>query len=359
MKLKKWMTVGAVLVGGIAQAHVPVGSEGLDPRLAQQLDQVCGTFGASYVDATHWTLFHKRDIATDIQYLCLDSDCGPARLKDGYFQRDVSAQLNTAHRLAALRNGPRSGRALESAAVTLSSKTCPMGDPAFAPDATSGLDIVLTIEKTTSSLPGGYPTMGAVVQSYAADGTYTYRGAGGPNQLQGPGTYTYVKTSHNTAMEDAMQSSDFFTLPYHMEYTFTRPDSGHWVQQFAGGLIVFEGSFATSPTDSSGQWAPHSLAGSRITLLSSGADHHPCFELVRTRYDATTFSSRNLGADATTLGTYVVHWMSARSLVEEESDANALRLVRVYTFTHARGGGWQETDVASGERVQGFFRYND
>jgi hypothetical protein len=360
MNLNGLALFAAIVISGTVEAHGSGGSEIPEWSSTEQLEQICGTFGSSYVDATHWTLFRKRSgSATQPVFLCLDNDCGPATLQDGYFQREVAGELNSAHGLTAKTSSPRDPRVLQSARVDLSTKTCPMGNPAFAPDSTVGLDVVLTIEKTTSSLPGGFPTMGAVGQSYGADGTYVYQGAGGPNQLKGTGTYTYAKSSHSTAVEDAMQSSDFFTLPYRMEYTFQRPDSGRWIQNFAGGLIVFEGSFTISRTNSQQQWAPDSFTGARITLLSSATDEHTCFELVRSRYDTTTYSARTLGVRAHRQGSYVIHKLSARSVVEEDSDTSGLRYVRVYTFTDPRGGRWQETDATTDERTEGVFRYND
>jgi hypothetical protein len=358
MKLKRFIALAATVAAATAHAH-GTESPSRDVRLARQLDEICGTFGASNIDTNHWTLFRKRTggFAQTI-WLCLDGDCAPARLADGYYRRDVTAELNHVYRLTAKVARAHDVRAIESTSIDLTSKTCPMGDPAFAPDSTAGLDIVLSIEKTQSSLPGGFPTMGAVVQSYASDGTYAYEGAGGPNQLKGAGTYTYAKSSRNTAVEDAMQSSDYFTLPYHMEYTFERPDAGHWIQYFAGGMIVFQGSFATSPSNSVEQWAPWSIAGARVTLLSSN-DDQPCFELVRIRYADSTYVARERGSSDAVQGNYVIHKLSARSLVEEGSNASGVAYVRVYTFTHARGGEWEEANAVTGEKTRGTFRFED
>ncbi len=231
--------------------------------------------------------------------------------------------------------------------------------PSLAPDSTVGLDIVLTIESTESTLPGGFPTMGAVVQSYAADGSYIYRGAGGPNQLQGTGTYTYTKTGSNTASEDAVQNSDHFTLPYHMEYTFDRPTSGHWIQYFAGGLIVFKGSFATSLTHSKEQWAPENFSDTRITLTSD-EDERCGVQFKRLKYTDTTYSfqtsSRIQSDDSKNgSGTYVLTKMSARSLVEEGTNTNGTQYVRVYTFSSHHEGVWQEANIADGTRTNGTF----
>jgi hypothetical protein len=358
MKLNWSVVLVATVVVRIAHAH-GADDPTHDPALVRQLDEICGTFGASNVDTNHWTLFRKRSgEAGQLLSLCLDDDCGPATLTDGYFQRDVAAELNHVYRLTAKVAKGRNTQAVERSSIQLTSKTCPMGNPAFAPDSTAGLDIVLTIEKTQSSLPGGFPTMGAVVQSYANNGTYAYHGAGGPNHLQGPGTYTYSKVSRSTAVEDAMQSSVSFTLPYHMEYTFERPDAGRWIQHFAGGLIVFAGSFATSSSNATRQWAPSSLAGVRMSLLGNDVGQPP-FERLRIRYADSTYVARERGSHDSKQGSYVVHKMSARSLVEEGTDASGQKYVRVYTFANARGGEWQEANVLTGERTHGLFRFDD
>jgi hypothetical protein len=222
----------------------------------------------------------------------------------------------------------------------------------LAPASTAGLDIVLTIEHTESSLPGGFPTMGAVRQTYAADGTYTYAGFGGANHLSGTGTYTYTRTGPDSASEDAVQYSDFFTLPYHMEYTFVTPTAGRWKQLFAGGLIVFEGSFATSPSNTHNQWAPDSLVG--VTFIVAGRNAAETGVLTLINYQTTNYTARTLGVRQADVGTYVGRKMSARSLVVEMQGAGGL-LVRSFTFTSGLGGYWKATRAVDGTTSEGHF----
>jgi hypothetical protein len=221
-----------------------------------------------------------------------------------------------------------------------------------APATSAGLDIVLTIERTESTLPGGFPTMGAVRQSYGDDGTYTYEGHGGPNHLSGHGTYTYSRTGPNTASEDAVQYSELFTLPYHMEYTFLTSHSGTWKQHFAGGLIVFEGSFATSPSDSREQWAPDILAGATVILGSY--DKHRQFLLATVTHRRTSYVERVIGTRRAKAGTYFATRMSARGLVTENTGADGLQ-VRSYTFTNSLGGYWKATSTGNGTTSEGVF----
>ncbi|MBE0365752.1 hypothetical protein PULV_b0403 [Pseudoalteromonas ulvae UL12] len=114
----------------------------------------------------------------------------------------------------------------------------------LAPESLSGLNVALTIDSAKSLSPDGYPTSGLVVQTYAQDGQYAAKGIGQGN-IDSIGRYQYQRISANTAVETAMQTSDFFTLPYTMVYTFTSADSGLWYQNFANGTIIFEGRFKT------------------------------------------------------------------------------------------------------------------
>ncbi len=223
--------------------------------------------------------------------------------------------------------------------------------PGLAPASTAGLDVVLTIEHTESSLPGGFPTMGAVTQTYAADGSYVYSGFGGPNHLTGTGTYTYVKTGQNTATEDAVQYSSFFTLPYHMEYTFRTPSTGQWKQYFAGGLIVFEGSFASSPSSSRVDWAPRELAGATLILLTADEQH---FGISIISHRVASYHARDGRTNRIETGTYAAQRMSARSLVVENTGPDG-QIVRSLTFASRSGGAWKGTRLLDGTRSEGFF----
>lgn len=121
-------------------------------------------------------------------------------------------------------------------------------DEQTAPASNAGLHVALIIKSAIApGLPAGsYPAAGLVLQSYSSDGTLKFQGFG-PGTLNSRGTYSYRKVSANTAVEETVQTSDFFTLPYTMVYTFKTPNSGTWYQDFANGLIRFSGSFDTFP----------------------------------------------------------------------------------------------------------------
>lgn len=139
------------------------------------------------------------------------------------------------------------GQALLSGSFT-TAPSQPAADQQLAPATNAGLHVPLIIKSavSTSLPPGSFPSAGLVLQTYAADGTLTFQGFG-PGNLNSKGTYTYRRVSANTAVEETLQTSDFFTLPYTMVYTFKTANSGVWYQNFANGLIRFSGSFDTFP----------------------------------------------------------------------------------------------------------------
>lgn len=139
------------------------------------------------------------------------------------------------------------GQAVLSGSFTTSPST-PAPDQQLAPATNAGLHVPLVIKASTSPAlpPDAYPRAGLVLQTYAADGTLTFRGFG-PGTLDSTGTYTFKRLSANTAVEEAIQTSSLFTLPYTMVYTFLTPRSGVWYQNFANGLIRFSGTFDTFP----------------------------------------------------------------------------------------------------------------
>lgn len=121
------------------------------------------------------------------------------------------------------------------------------GATPMAPDTNTGLHHALIIKSTLSDLPpDSYPRAGLVVQTYQEDGTMTFVGTG-PGTINSTGTYTFKKVSPNTAVEEAIQTSAFFTLPYTMVYTYETTSSGTWEQNFANGLIQFSGTFDSFP----------------------------------------------------------------------------------------------------------------
>lgn len=117
----------------------------------------------------------------------------------------------------------------------------------IAPETNAGTYQALIIKAAVSDLaPESYPRAGLVVQSYQADGTMTFKGFG-PGTLDSTGTYSFKRVSANTAVEEVVQTSAFFTFPYTMVYTYLTATSGTWEQNFANGLIKFSGTFDSFP----------------------------------------------------------------------------------------------------------------
>lgn len=139
------------------------------------------------------------------------------------------------------------GQATLSGSFT-TSPSAPSAEQQLAPATNAGLHVPLIIKRAVSPTvpPDRYPAAGLVLQSYAADGTLTLRGFG-PGNLDSTGTYVYKRLSANTAVEETVQTSNFFKLPYTMVYTFKTANSGTWYQNFGNGLIYFSGTFDTFP----------------------------------------------------------------------------------------------------------------
>ncbi len=117
----------------------------------------------------------------------------------------------------------------------------------LAPETNAGLNVALFIKNAESNLPPDvYPKKGIALQTYAQDGTFLIKGYG-PLTLDSHGTYNYKKISANTAVEEAIQINNLFTLPYTMVYTFETPTSGTWFQNLGNGFITFTGTFETAP----------------------------------------------------------------------------------------------------------------
>lgn len=116
-----------------------------------------------------------------------------------------------------------------------------------APATKAGFHYTLIIKSTISNLPPEvYPRAGLVVQTYQEDGSMTFRGTG-PGTIDSTGSYSYKKVSPNTGVEEAIQTSAFFSFPYTMVLTFETENSGTWEQNFANGLIKFSGTFDSFP----------------------------------------------------------------------------------------------------------------
>lgn len=139
------------------------------------------------------------------------------------------------------------GQLILSGSFTLTPSNLP-AEKHFAPaqKANSAVSLVIKSAESATLPTGAYPTSGVVVQLYAPDNTMVLKGFG-PGTLNSTGTYKYTKISANTAVEEVTQTSELFTLPYTMVYTFETPTSGTWFQNLGDGLLLFTGTFDSFP----------------------------------------------------------------------------------------------------------------
>lgn len=124
-----------------------------------------------------------------------------------------------------------------------------VADQQLAEDNHHGLTVAVNITHGESSaVPKGYyPDRALVLQHYNSDGTYTADGFG-PATIAHSGTYSYEKVSANVAVEQTIQVTADFTLPFTMVYFYHTPTSGRWYQDFGNGTIKFSGVFSTYVT---------------------------------------------------------------------------------------------------------------
>lgn len=119
----------------------------------------------------------------------------------------------------------------------------------LAEESHNNLSVAVNILAAQSEqVPSGqYPERALVLQRYYDDGRYDAIGYG-PQAIPHKGTYSYQKVSAHVAIEQTMQTTDYFTLPFVMVYFYETPTSGTWYQDFGDGLIRFSGIFSTFPT---------------------------------------------------------------------------------------------------------------
>ncbi|NTS78741.1 hypothetical protein HR060_18015 [Catenovulum sp. SM1970] len=120
---------------------------------------------------------------------------------------------------------------------------------ALAESDHNGLTVAVNITQAHSDFvpEGFYPERALVLQSYSEDNTYSAIGFG-PAAVPHYGTYSYQRVSANVAVEQTVQVTDSFTLPFIMVYFYNSPTSGVWYQDFGNGTIKFSGIFSTYQT---------------------------------------------------------------------------------------------------------------
>jgi len=226
---------------------------------------------------------------------------------------------------------------------------------AKAPASLAGQDLVLQIERTTSSFTGGYPYKGAVVKHYSRGGTFTAQGTGTgipDSQQVFTGSFKYQRTGPATAIEQSIDTS-VNNSPLKVRYTFTTRTSGTWEEDFDGGKLKLSGRFTMHPSDLPQQQhlAPTSLADTTVALIIKSAksdlptDVYPTGGLVVQSYaiDGSVllkgFGPRTL--DST--GTYKYTKVAPNTAVEEVTQVSplfTLPYTMVYSFETPSSGTW-------------------
>lgn len=308
-------------------------------------DQRCPDLSLAYINDSRVAVVvdaPSKEIAS--ARTCLNGECINGVRNKRYFVSEFDARLGEYYTITVETEHKGGHKKYKEHTLRFTQNNCLDYWVASAPSSTAGMDVVLTITNTESEIPEGYPTMGAVVQSYSDGGIYHYQGFGGDYHLTGSGTYDYQRTGVATAKESAVQSSDAFTLPYTMEYTFETDTSGRWIQHFAGGVIVFSGTFTISHTGAApyAQYAPETVAG--YTLLLQNHEDPRDIALRDYREQGMYHSYEGLTMDFTA-GEYDYTKLASGSAVEEYA-SNELTLeegfVRVYTFATPVRGTWYE-----------------
>lgn len=304
----------------------------------------CPKFGLSYISDSRLAVFVKAPSSNvTATELCLDGQCSAASRNGHYFISEFDATLNEYYTISAETVGKFGQSKHKQKTAQFGQENCLDQRVSSAPSSIAGLDVVLSITNTESDLPGGFPTMGAVVQSYAEGGSYEYQGFGGGNHLTGDGTYSYQRMGLVTAEENALQNAPTFNLPYTMEYTFTTDQSGYWTQYFAGGVIVFEGTFTVTEADAAPylEYAPESIEGHSLMIQVDTDQRQRTFR----NYEEQGQYTDNGGRHTSTTGQYNYQKLSSNSAVEEYVDGTGPLdegFVRVYTFKSPKSGEWYE-----------------
>lgn len=197
-----------------------------------------GIGGQNHLEAEGRYKYRKTGIASAIEKT-IDQNSGQNFITHYNFESENFGSFN---RYNADRSITLSGQFSVSASNTPS-------DQQLAEDNHHGLTVAVNITHGESSaVPKGYyPDRALVLQHYNSDGTYTADGFG-PATIAHSGTYSYEKVSANVAVEQTIQVTADFTLPFTMVYFYHTPTSGRWYQDFGNGTIKFSGVFSTYVT---------------------------------------------------------------------------------------------------------------
>ena len=226
------------------------------------------------------------------------------------------------------------------------------------PHSLSGFDIVFQIEQTVTNFSGGYPYKGAVVKHYKKEGKFTVQGTGTmqgqtpSNQQAFFGTYKYLRTGANTAVEKLINISANHTSST-IKYTFETSTSGKWEEDFGREQLKLSGSFTLEPTNlpEEQHLAPSIKADTNAALIIKTTksdlppNAYPTAGLVLQTYaEDGTLVFKGFGpGTVNSTGTYKYTKISAHTAVEEVTQVSeffTFPYTMVYTFETPSSGKW-------------------
>ena len=99
----------------------------------------CGEFGITYVDNSTGIIYHRdNDYRANYQYLCLNGDCRPGTLEDGYYKRTVEVTLNQTYDVE-FKVDAVPAQVIVNDQFTFTTATCSFTGGGTAPTCTDGI----------------------------------------------------------------------------------------------------------------------------------------------------------------------------------------------------------------------------
>ena len=99
----------------------------------------CGEFGITYVNNTTGIIYHRdNNYRANFNFLCLDGDCRPGTLEDGYYKRTVTVSLNQTYNVE-FKVDDASGQVIVNDQFTFTTATCSFTGGGTTPTCTDGI----------------------------------------------------------------------------------------------------------------------------------------------------------------------------------------------------------------------------
>ena len=99
----------------------------------------CGEFGITYVNNNTGIIYHRdNNYRANFNFLCLDGDCRPGTLEDGYYKRTVTVNLNQTYNVE-FKVDDASGQVIVNDQFTFTTATCSFTGSGTTPTCTDGI----------------------------------------------------------------------------------------------------------------------------------------------------------------------------------------------------------------------------